>query len=102
MRSALLARVKRLEQVRPADSRPPKFQIGYLEKLPPDYTGDRHIVTVSRDPDGKYRWEERLGPAPLMKTTKLPPFRVILVSARDSPACAGSAAEIDSDIDSKI
>jgi hypothetical protein len=92
MRSALLARLKRLEQVRLADSRPPEFQIGYLEKLPPDYTGDRHIVTISRDPDGKYRWEERPGPAPANEDDddKPPPFRVILVSARDSQPVPGT------------
>ena len=91
MRSALLARLKRLEQLRPADSRPPEFQIGYLEKLPPDYTGDRHIVTVSRDPDGKYRWEERPGPASASQDDgKLPPFRVVLVSASDSQPVPGA------------
>ena len=88
MKVALLARLKRLEQLRPADSRPPEFQIGYLEKLPSDFTGDRHIVTVSRDADGKYRWAERPGPAPADENDgKLPPFRVILVSASDSQLC---------------
>jgi len=91
MRSAILARLKRLEQVRPAHSRPPEFQIGYLERLPAEYTGDRHTVTVSRDPDGKYRWEERPGPAPANEDDgKPPPFRVILVSARDSQPVPGA------------
>jgi hypothetical protein len=91
MKVALLARLKRLEQLRPADSRPPEFQIEYLEKLPPDYAGDRHIVTVSRDPDGQYRWEERPGPAPADENDgKLPPFRVTLVSASDSQPMPGA------------
>jgi hypothetical protein len=64
MRS-LLTRLKRLEHVRAAERTPQiELQIGYLKTLPPDYTGDRHIVTVGRDPDGNYRWEERPGPAP--------------------------------------
>ena len=61
MKAALLARLKRLEEVRPVDPRPPEFQIGYLRELPPEFTGDRHLVTVGRDPDGTYRWEERPG-----------------------------------------
>jgi len=52
------------ETLRPVNLRPPEFRIGYLEKLLPDYIGERHIVTVSRDQDGNYRWEERPGPAP--------------------------------------
>jgi hypothetical protein len=41
-----------------------EWQMGYYQKLPPDYVGERHTVTVSRLPDGKYEWEERPGPAP--------------------------------------
>jgi hypothetical protein len=40
------------------------LQFGYLEKLPPDYTGERHVVTRGRLPDGNYQWEERPGPRP--------------------------------------
>ena len=56
--------VEEEETLRPVNLRPPEFRIGYLEKLLPDYIGKRHIVTVSRDQDGNYRWEERPGPAP--------------------------------------
>jgi hypothetical protein len=41
-----------------------ELQIGYLKKLPEQYAGERHVVTVGRDPDGNYLWEERPGLAP--------------------------------------
>jgi len=64
MRS-LLTRLKRLENVRAAQRLPQvELQIGYLKKLPPEYTAERHVVTVGRLSDGKYQWEERPGPAP--------------------------------------
>jgi len=56
--------LQRLEEVRATEHRPLELQFGYLEKLPPDYTGERHVVTLGRLPDGNYQWEERLGPAP--------------------------------------
>jgi hypothetical protein len=64
MRS-LLTRLKRLEHARAAE-RLPQFevQIGYLKELPPEYVGERHIVTVGRLADGEYHWEERPGPGP--------------------------------------
>jgi hypothetical protein len=37
---------------------------GYLKKLPAQYKGERNVVTVGRDPDGKYRRQERRGPEP--------------------------------------
>ena len=61
---ALLKRLQRLEEVRATEHRPLELQFGYLEKLPPDYTGERHVVTLGRLPDGKYQWEERPGLAP--------------------------------------
>jgi hypothetical protein len=63
---SLLTRLKRLEQVRDLDSgkRRLKVQLGYMKKLPPEYTGERHIVTVGQLPNGHYQWEERRGPAP--------------------------------------
>ena len=64
MRS-LLTRLKRLEHVQAAERWPQiELQIGYLKKLPPEYVGERHVVTVGRLADGKYQWEERPGPAP--------------------------------------
>ena len=56
--------VQEEETLRPVNLRPPEFRIGYLEKLLPDYIGERHIVTVSCDQGGNYRWEERPGSAP--------------------------------------
>ena len=61
---ALLKRLQRLEEVRATEHRPLELQFGYLEKLPPDYTGERHVVTRGRLPDGNYQWEERPGPRP--------------------------------------
>jgi hypothetical protein len=50
------------------------------KELPPEYAGERHIVTVGRDEDGNYRWEERLRRAPANEDDgKLPPLRVIIV-----------------------
>ena len=64
MKAALLKRLQRLEEVRAAEPRPLELQFGYLKKLPPDYTGERHVVTLGRLPDGNYQWEERPGLAP--------------------------------------
>jgi hypothetical protein len=65
MRS-LLTRLKRLEHVRAAERLPQiEVQIGhYVKQLPPEYVGERHVVTVDQLPDGEYQWEERPGPAP--------------------------------------
>jgi hypothetical protein len=84
MRS-LLTRLKRLEQVQPAAHQPPvELQIGYLKKLPPEYNGERHIVTASRDADGRYHWEERRGPEPAHEDERnaASVIRVNLVSPR--------------------
>ena len=64
MKAAPLKRLQRLEEVRATEHRPLELQFGYLNKLPPDYTGERHVVTLGRLPDWKYQWEERPGPAP--------------------------------------
>ena len=79
MRS-LLTRLKRLEHVRAAERQPQfELQIGhYVKQLPPEYAGERHMVTVGRLPDGKYQWEERPG-APLDGGDDDHIFRVILV-----------------------
>jgi len=89
MKAALLRRVQRLEEVRLVACQPPEFQVGYVKKLEAEYTGDRHIVTVGRDPDGTYRWEERPGPAPDDTRKSIPPFRVVLASPEDEPEMAG-------------
>jgi hypothetical protein len=63
---SLLTRLKRLEQIRDVDlgNRRPEVQLGCMKKLPPEYTGERHVVTVGQLPNGHYQWEERPGPAP--------------------------------------
>ena len=50
-----------------------------MKKLPEDYTGPRHVVTVRQIPpeeiapaerdDNWYEWEERPGPEPASKVT---------------------------------
>lgn len=63
---------------------PVEFQIGYLKKLPEDYTGERHIVTVGRAADGTYRWEERRGAPPAGEDSpKRIIIRSILVGVKD-------------------
>ena len=66
MRSALLARVKRLETVKAVEDsdRPLKVEFAYLKQLPREYSGPRHIVSVSKRPDGRCEYEERPGEAP--------------------------------------
>ena len=61
MKATLLKRLQRLEEVRCVACRPPEFQIGYLKELPPEYPGERHLGTVSRDPDGLYHWDRAAG-----------------------------------------
>ena len=66
MRSALLTRLKRLEAVRAVEerNRPIKIEFAYLKLLPREYSGPRHIVSVSQRPDGRSNYEERPGPPP--------------------------------------
>jgi hypothetical protein len=83
MRTALLKRLKRLEEVRAVGSQPRvEFQIGYVKRLPDEYTGERHVVTVGRAADGKYRWEERRGP-PASEEGPTSIIRIFLVRAED-------------------
>ena len=65
MRSALLARVKRLETVKAVEdsNRPLKVEFAYLKQLPREYSGPRHIVSVTKRP-GRCEYEERPGEAP--------------------------------------
>ena len=84
MKTALLRRLKRLEVVRAVGSQPPvEFQIGYVKKLPQEYTGERHVVTVGRAADGTYRWEERRGAPPASEDSPKSIFRIFLVRAKD-------------------
>jgi hypothetical protein len=90
MKAALQKRLKHLEEVQATENLPPvEFQVGYLKSLPAEYTGERHIVTVGRDPDGLHHWEERRGPEPNKgKRNSVPPFRVVLASPEEDPAPA--------------
>jgi hypothetical protein len=67
MSRALLSRLARLETRATAAERD-RFRIGYLTTLPPDYSGERHVVILSRlrTDDGMEvcACEERPGPAP--------------------------------------
>ena len=66
MRAALVSRLKRLETVRAAveRDRPLKVEFAYLKQLPREYSGPKHIVSVSKRPDGRCNYEERPGEAP--------------------------------------
>jgi hypothetical protein len=66
MKTAVLARLKRLETVRMVgeSKRPLKFEFAYLKLLPREYAGPRHIVKVGQRPDGRGEYEERPGPPP--------------------------------------
>jgi hypothetical protein len=95
MKAAILARLKRLEEVRGVPCRPPEFQVGYLKELPPQYAGERHIVTVGRDANGMYQWEERRGPTPGAEgQSNLPPFRVVLASPEEVPPALASSGGV--------
>ena len=70
---------------------PVEFQVGFAKRLPAEYNGDSHLVTVGRDPDGTYRWEERPGPEPDQgKRNSVRPFRVVLASAEDDLPASGA------------
>ena len=49
MRSKLLARLERLE-ARAEPAAPLTFRYGWLTPLPADFTGERHVVIVKREP----------------------------------------------------
>jgi hypothetical protein len=63
-----LVRLERAE-AKAAGYRPFKFRYGHLKRLPPDYSGERHVAiaqTLRPDSTGKewFEFEERPGPAP--------------------------------------
>jgi hypothetical protein len=68
MKWTLLRRLKQLE-LRKHASPPLIFRFGLLKRLPEDYRGERHVVTVSRESTNSplselCEFEERPGPAP--------------------------------------
>ena len=56
-------RLQALEPGKDSD-RPLKVEFAYLKQLPREYSGPRHIVSVSKRPDGRCEYEERPGKAP--------------------------------------
>jgi len=78
---AIAKRLRRLEDRFGPASGPRRMvvQYGYLKRLPEDYTGPRHTVTVRRLPPGPgaysgedwFEWEERPGPEPASNTAGL-------------------------------
>jgi hypothetical protein len=67
MRPKLLARLERLE-ARAEPAAPVIFRYGWLTPLPADFTGERHVVIVKREPTNSpnVEWcefEERRGAA---------------------------------------
>ena len=73
---AIAKRLRRLEDRFGPASGPRRMvvQYGYLKRLPDDYTGPRHVVTVKQIPpeelppasraEAWFEWEERPGPEP--------------------------------------
>ena len=77
MRGKLLTRLKRLEsQVEMAKPRG-LVRVGWLQPLPRDFIGERHVAIVTRESTGQSnvewcQFEERPGPAP--RGADLPPL----------------------------
>ena len=68
MRTTLRHRVEALEANRRVSPRR-LLRYGWLEPLPPDWQGERHVVMISRKATRSpwvqwCEWEERIGPAP--------------------------------------
>ena len=89
MKVSLIARVGRLERIeaRVAETGL-QVQIGYMKRLPADYQGDRHVVTVGQQAadgarPGRYEFEERPGLAPL-ESKRENILRVCLVSVTEA------------------
>ena len=64
MKASLVTRLKRLETVKAAECQSGvELQIGTIQSyLPGHYKGERHLITVGREPNGHYLWEEQPGP----------------------------------------
>jgi hypothetical protein len=68
MSSALQRHIEQLEQRSPAESNRLKIVMGYIQHLPPQYQGPRHLVVrdwLAWNGLGgcAYKWEEVEGPA---------------------------------------
>ena len=74
MKRALLARLERLETM-PVGGRAAYFRYAWLQPLPADYTGERHVAMLSREPtiNPLVEWcvfEERPGPGPVIDASE--------------------------------
>jgi hypothetical protein len=70
MKSELLRRLEVLEARMATVVAPVFFRYGWLRRLPKDFSGERHIVSIKTKPTNSpnFEWcefEERPGPAPL-------------------------------------
>ena len=67
-------------------NRPFKVEFAYLKLLPCEYSGPRHIVSVSKRPDGRCEYEERPGEPPPNHAEDQDPnvMRLYLVSAPET------------------
>ncbi len=68
MKTTLVRRLEKLE-ARSGTEELPFFRYGFLKKLPKEFSGERHVVTVTSEPQGSPRvlrcsFEERAGPEP--------------------------------------
>jgi hypothetical protein len=82
----LQRRLEKLEAVarETEDTNRVEVQLGCCQELPKDYVGERHIVEVSRLPNGDHEWEERPGPAPNGDEGRSRHLvRVVFVNAKD-------------------
>ena len=88
MRSALLARLKRLETAKAVEesNRPLKVEFAYLKLLPREYSGPRHILPVRQRLDGRDEYAERPGEPPPDHVEDQDPnvMRLYLVRAHDA------------------
>jgi len=86
-----MCRLRRLEQIDRRARRPHLIvQIGRIKKLPEDYEGERHVVTVSKALDDygrdRHEWEERPGPGPASDATDANDEQVLRVFIVDGCA----------------
>jgi hypothetical protein len=71
MKVRLIARIGQMERIEArAAEKALKVQIGHLKRLPADYEGERHVITLDRYTAetgrlDRYEFEERTGPAPI-------------------------------------
>ena len=70
MRMSIRARLKKLDAAFALSLPKPVFRCGWIERLPKDFSGERHVAGVSRPPDKSpprepWEFEERPGRGPV-------------------------------------